>query len=111
MSEKEPLGPRKGKVSLLISTPRCAEQSGSGACHVTCLWCVLSSAGLVSQVFCLSPSRCLLETLDVILSISALCVPRSGAGTAGPLTCELGGASELRLSLEASSRTSFPVLF
>lgn len=110
MSRKGPLRPHKGQVSPLITMPRCAEQSSPGACHFSIV-CSVSFGHLLSQVFCLSPLRCLLEMLGVILSNSAFGAPRPGADTIDPLTPELGGASESHLSLEASSRTSFTVSF
>ncbi|XP_048171926.1 uncharacterized protein LOC125331680 [Corvus hawaiiensis] len=57
--KKGPLRPHKGKVSHLITMPRCTGQSSPGACCHLSIVCSLSFGHLVSQVFCLSPSMCL----------------------------------------------------
>nr|XP_041572045.1 uncharacterized protein LOC115495198 isoform X4 [Taeniopygia guttata] len=46
MCKKRLLRPPEGKASVLITVLRCAGQSSSGVCPVTCLWCILCSLGL-----------------------------------------------------------------
>nr|XP_041572035.1 uncharacterized protein LOC115495198 isoform X1 [Taeniopygia guttata]XP_041572036.1 uncharacterized protein LOC115495198 isoform X1 [Taeniopygia guttata]XP_041572037.1 uncharacterized protein LOC115495198 isoform X1 [Taeniopygia guttata]XP_041572038.1 uncharacterized protein LOC115495198 isoform X1 [Taeniopygia guttata]XP_041572039.1 uncharacterized protein LOC115495198 isoform X1 [Taeniopygia guttata]XP_041572040.1 uncharacterized protein LOC115495198 isoform X1 [Taeniopygia guttata]XP_04 len=46
MCKKHLLRPPEGKASVLITVLRCAGQSSSGVCPVTCLWCILCSLGL-----------------------------------------------------------------